>query len=264
MKRKHVCLIGPVYSGKTVFLYLMKRKLLSSDFNDTIGKFYFDDVSTNNFERKIENSIINGDWPDPTDKDADQIILQIHLLKKAFFKNELTFLIADVAGEIFLDISKELTEDNYYAIQSVLEADAYIFMVDVKQIIEKRAINFYNNFIRNFKEEILQLQGAKKHPRKALVLLNKSDVIKNNLKDKYYNEKDAKNFLSQHMDIFLGNLRDTFRLENIHFAWHSNVAKTIQTGDSGTELPDYEAFKEVDAGLYCNAFIKFLKSVSEK
>jgi GTPase SAR1 family protein len=252
--KKHLCILGPKYSGKTVFIYLFLHKLVWHKYLIKGMLHNFNDATIDNLDKEVEDRIEKGKWPDPSQKLSNEIRLAFK--KSNFFKYDKRIDIPDVSGEIFEDLTEKITNDQSKSINTIKDADAYILLVDSSELKEKR--NFYEKFLTTFTEKI---NNGNLCNKPLLVLLNKSDLIRKD-KELYGDSSKAIEYIKNNADLFYAKIGDSFEPDKIDYAWHSSITNTLPpVSDGKKRRPDYARYRKYDPIEYIESIIKFLGKI---
>jgi hypothetical protein len=257
---KHLCIIGPTRSGKTVFIYLFLHKLLlHNDLNKEM-LINFDDAIIRALDSKVEDVIDDGKWPKPTQKNESARVIKLLFKKNNFFINDKIICIPDVAGEVFEDLTEKITKDQSKSLNAIKDADAYILLVDSPELKENGGGRFYRRFLTNFIEKINKPGFGKRCNKPLLVLLNKSDLI---LKGKklYGDPSGAEEYIKNNAVFFYARIVNSFEPDMIDYAWHSSITNTLTATDGSTILPDYDSLRKYDPIEYTESIIQFLGKI---
>jgi GTPase SAR1 family protein len=247
---KHLCIVGPKNSGKTVFIYLFLRKLL---FNTDISN-KFNNVIVRGLDTDVQNMIDNNEWPNATRKHDNLNIIKLYLyntgfLKQLFKKNKMIH-IPDVAGEIFEALTQEQginDEQEDITLKTIREANAFILVVDSATL--KRNV-FYRRFLVNLTEKIKDMGYAQiKIP--FLILLNKSDLIRKEGEPLYGCEKEAKKYIYENNSLFYSKILNL--IDAPSYAFHSST--------SGLGQKEYSEYLRSDPKEYLGSVMRFLEKI---
>jgi hypothetical protein len=257
---KNLCIIGPKWSGKTVFIYLFLHKLLFHKllFHNGLKKkmlINFDDAIIRRLDSRIEDIIDDGKWPSPTTRNEPARVIELLFKKSNFFINDKMICIPDVAGEIFEDLTEKITKDQSKSLNAIKDADAYILLVDSPELKENGGGRFYRRFLTNFIEKINKPGFGKRCNKPLLVLLNKSDLIRK-VKKLYGDPSGAEEYIKNNAALFYARIVNSFEPDMIDYAWHSSITNTLTDN-----APDYDSLRKYDPIEYTKSIIQFLGKI---
>jgi hypothetical protein len=254
--KKHLCIIGPTRSGKTVFIYLFLYKLVWHKYLIKGMLHNFDDATIKNLDKNVEDRIDEGKWPYPSQELWNEIRLAFK--KSNFFKYDKRIDIPDVSGEVFekMTETEKLTRKQTKSLSTIEKADAYILVVDSSELKARK--NFYRTFLTKFTEKI---NNGNLCNKPLLVLLNKSDLIRKD-KELYGDSSKAIEYIKNNADSFYAKIGDSFEPDKIDYAWHSSITNTLPPMADGKERrPDYARYRKYDPIEYTESIIKFLGKI---
>ncbi len=265
-----IAVLGPRRSGKTCFLYLMLHKLRAAKL-DKVKLSGFKDRGTHN---GVRDSVMRNKWPQPnlhmggdTSGYTPPHEVEFRFEGNGFMGGRHSLVIPERSGILFetysnihLNDKNDLEENEKRAAKEcshlIERCHGIILVLDMENINNEESAahgSHYANFVNNIRQKHNRV--FRRSP--ILVLLNKSDVIKDGSHE-MYGMGGARDYLMSegHLSHIVGEVEADAQ-GDVLWAWHSTTSGVVKDSE-GVLMPDYKKYYSVDADTYAGAFMQFI------